>query len=209
MKGKLNSRKSGLLVFGLCLAVFLAASVVTVAGQGSYSSGSNATGPSASVSSPQSSAPSGSNAPVSSTSGSDRTYCVSMGYLYRTNPGVNGNQPICQLSDYSWCDANAFATGKCGASIGATGFNNSYGNYYPYFYDYPYSNNYPYTGTTPGAAIDACTGSGGNVTNVHTPYGDVDVCKFPNGNIMDLNGLYNGFSGDKWYYYAYNFLNAP
>jgi hypothetical protein len=80
---------------------------------------------------------SGSNVPSSAT-GSDRTYCVGMGYLYRTTPGVNGGLPICQFSDYSWCDANAFPTGKCGTSTIADGFCNSYGNYYPYFYDYPY-----------------------------------------------------------------------
>lgn len=132
-----------------------------------------------------------------------------MGYLYRTNPGVNGNQPICQFSDYSWCDANAFATGKCGASTSATGFYNPYGVYYPYFYDYPYYGGYTYPRMTPGQSIDACTSAGGNVTSVHTPYGDVDVCRFPNGNIMDLYGLSNGLLGDNWYYYAYSYLNAP
>ena len=208
MKGKLNSGKSGLLVVGLFIAVVLIAGVTTVAGQGSYSSGSYAPSSSASVSYP-SSATSGSAAPVSSSSGSDRTYCVSMGYLYRTTPGVNGGQPICQFSDYSWCDANAFSTGKCGASVGTNGFYNPYGNYYPYFYDYPNYNGYSYPGVTPGGSIDACTSRGGVVSSVHTPYGDVDVCKFPNGNTMDLYGMYNGIQGDNWYYYAYNYLNAP
>jgi hypothetical protein len=68
---------------------------------------------------------------------------------------------------------------------------------------------YSYPGLTPGDSIDACTSAGSNVTSVHTPYGDVDVCKFPNGNIMDLFGLYNGIQGDNWYNYAYNYLNAP
>ncbi len=95
---------------------------------------------------------------------------------------------------------HAFVTGKCGANILLTASTIHMENNYPYFYDYPYSNNYPYTGTTPGAATDACTGIGGNVTSVHTPYGYVDVCKFPNGDIMDLYGLYNGFQGDSWYY---------
>ena len=132
-----------------------------------------------------------------------------MGYLYRTTPGVNGGQPICQFSDYSWCDANAFATGKCGANIGSNGFYN------------PTATTIHTSTTilTPAAirildrllaqSIDACTSGGGSVSSVHTPYGDVDVCKFPNGNIMDLYGMYNGLLGDNWYYYAYNFLNAP
>jgi putative hemolysin len=179
MKGKRNSRKSGLLVVGLFIAVVLTAGVAIVAGQGS------------------------------SSSGSDRTYCVSMGYLYRTTPGANGGQPICQFSDTSWCDANAFATGKCSASVSSNGFYNPYGNYYPYFYDYPYSSGYSYPGQTPGATIDACTSGGGTISSVHTPYGDVDVCKFPNGNIMDLYGMYNGIRSDNWYYYAYNWLNSP
>lgn len=208
MKGKINSRKSGLLFIGLCLAVFLTAGVVIVAGQGSYSSGSYAIGPSASVSYPQSSATSGSGALVSTTPSSDRAYCVRMGYLYRTNAGVNNGQPICQFSDYSWCDANAYATGKCGLGNSATGFYNPYGIYYPYLYDYPYYYNYPYI-MTPGQSINACTNAGGNVSSVHTPYGDVDVCKFPNGNIMNLYGAYNGLLGDSWYYYANNYLNAP
>ena len=208
MKCKLNSGKSGLLVIGLLMTVVLTVGVATVAGQG-YSSGSYAPGTPASVSSPQSPVVSASTAPVSSSSGSDRTYCVSMGYLYRTTPGVNGGQPVCQFSDYSWCDANSFTTGKCGANVGSNGFYNPYGNYYPYFNDYPYSSGYSYPGLTPGQSIDACTSRGGSVSSVHTPYGDVDVCKFPNGNIMDLYGMYNGLLGDNWYYSAYNYLNAP
>lgn len=208
MKGKLNSGKSGLLVVGLFMAVVLTVGIATVVGQG-YSTGSYTPSSPASVSNPQGSAVSGS-APATSTASSDRTYCVSMGYLYRTTPGVNGGQPICQFSDYSWCDANAFATGKCGATNSANGFYNPYGTYYPYFYDYyPYSSGNYYPGQTPGQAIDACTSAGGNITSVHTPYGDVDVCKFPNGSIMDLYGMYNGLLGDNWYYYAYNYLNAP
>lgn len=208
MKDKLNSRKSGILVVGLLMAVVLAVGIATVAGQG-YSSGSYAPSTPASVSPPQSSAAYGSAAPASSTSSSDRTYCVSMGFLYRTNPGVNNNQPICQISDISWCDANAFATGKCGATTSTNGFYNPYGIYYPYYYDYPYYSGYSYPGQTPGQSIDACTSAGGNVSTVHTPYGDVDVCKFPNGNIMDLYGMYDGLLGDNWYYYAYNYLNSP
>lgn len=204
MKGKFNSWKSGLLVVGLFMAVVLTVGVATVAGQG-YSTGAYT--PSVSVSNPQTPAVSGSTASVPSSPSSDRTYCVSMGYLYRTTPGVNGGQPICQFSDYSWCDANAYATGKCGANVGSNGFTNPYGYYYPYFYDYPYSNGYSYL--TPGQSVDACFGAGGKVSSVHTPYGDVDVCKLPNGNIMNLYGMYNGLLGDNWYYSAYNFLNAP
>jgi putative hemolysin len=195
MKGKLNLRISGLLVVGLFIAVVLVIGVATVAGQGTYSLGSNESSSSA--------------ATATSSSGSDRTYCVSMGYLYRTSPGINGGQPICQFSDYSWCDASDFATGKCSANIGANGFYNPYGNYYPYFYEYPYYNGYYYSGLTPGESIDACTSAGGTISSVHTPYGDVDVCKLPNGDIIDLYGMYSGILGDNWYYHAYNWLNAP
>jgi putative hemolysin len=189
MKGKLNSRESGLLVVGLCLSVILTASTVIVAWQGSYSSGSYATGSSVSASYPQSSALSGSNVPISSASGSDRTYCVSMGYLYRTNPRVMAASQICQFSDYSWCDAMPPLQESAAPAPLLTASTIHMENTIHTSNDYPYSNNYPYTGTTPGAATDACTGRGGNVTSVHTPYGDVDVCKFPNGDIMDLYGL--------------------
>jgi hypothetical protein len=27
--------------------------------------------------------------------------------------------------------------------------------------------------------------------------------------VMNLNGLYNGYLGDNWNYWAYSFLNSP
>ncbi len=142
---------------------------------------------------------------VSSVDGqsSDETYCVDSGYLYRTIQGVNNGQGICQFTDYTWCDAHAFATGQCNV--------NSFGFYNPYGYYYPYSNFYgaSYSGLTPGEAIDSCTNSGGQVESVHTPYGDVDVCAFPGGRTVDLYRLYNGALGNYWPYYAYSWLNSP
>lgn len=184
MKSRLDSKISRLMFVGLCITFILSSSIMIVAGQGPTSLGAYASS--------------------SSASDSDRNYCVTMGYLYRTSPGLNEGQPICQFSDSSWCDANAFATGECAPSR-ANGFFNKYGIYYPYYYDYPY----PYTGLTPGAAVDACTSNGGTVSSVHTPYGDVDVCKFPNGRIVDLYDLYNGAWGNDWHYYAYSWLNPP
>jgi putative hemolysin len=188
MTGRLNTRKFGLLFVGICIEAILAIAP-NVSGQGVYS-GSYTPIPSAS----------GSSASTPSTSSSDRAHCVGSGYLYKTTPDLNGGQPVCQFDDYNWCDANAFATGKC--SIGANGFYNPYGIYYPYTYNYPIR-------PTPGGANDACFSRGGNVRSVHTPYGDVDMCVLPDGSMIDLYGLYNGYLGDEWEYFAYSFLNAP
>jgi len=173
MIGKLNKWRSGALLVGLCFVAVLATASL-VAGQGS---------------------------PSSSTSSSDRSYCVGMGYLYRTDPGINNGQGFCQFGN-GWCDAHAFASGSCGASN--SGFFNPYGYYYPYYYStyYPFGLNY-------GGSINSCRSYGGSVQSIHTPYGDVDECVFPNGRTMDLYGLYNGYLGDVWYNYAYSFLNPP
>jgi putative hemolysin len=150
------------------------------------------------------------------TSGPDRSYCVSMGNLYTTSPAVNNGKGICQFSDNSWCDAHAFFVGNCSR--------NTNGAYNPYSYN-----------NAQGAldiadATKACQHNGGRVENVHTAYGDVNLCVFPDGSSVDLRGLYNGiyngaydgfynspyngyydgiYGGNNWYYWAYSWLNAP
>ena len=144
------------------------------------------------------------------TSGPDRAYCVSMGYLYTTSPGVNSGKGVCQFPDNSWCDGHAFFTGDC------TNANSAYN---PYFY------NNPQGALDIADATKACQKNGGRVENVHTAYGDVNLCVFPDGSSVDLRGLYNGVYGgnygpyygyyngiygtDNWYYWAYSWLNAP
>jgi putative hemolysin len=63
------------------------------------------------------------------------------------------------------------------------------------------------------SATKTCQKYGGAVQRVHTSYGDVNMCVFPDGSYVNLMGLYNnvygGFPGDNWYYYAYSWLNAP
>jgi hypothetical protein len=190
MTGKLNKWKLGFLFAGLCTVVILA-TVLTVAGQGTYSSGSY----------PSVSSASGSSASTPSTSSSDRAYCVGLGYLYRSAPGINNGQGFCQFGGNSWCDAHTFATGSCSPS--SYGFSNPYGNYYPYYYSaYPYGQNY-------GGSINSCQDYGGSMQSIHTPYGDVNECVYPNGSPMNSYGPYDGYLGDNWYYYAYNYLNSP
>lgn len=195
MTGKLNTWKMRFLFAGLCVALVLS-SATTAAGQGTYSSGSY----------PQFSSASGSPAPAASSSSSDRAYCVGQGYLYRTAPGINNGQGFCQFGGISWCDAHAFATGSCSPS--SYGFYNRYGYYYPYYYSvYPYGLNY-------GGSINSCQDFGGSVKSIHTPYGDVNECVYPNGNVMDIysgfyGGPYDGYLGDNWNYFAYSFLNSP
>jgi hypothetical protein len=138
--------------------------------------------------------------PSSSNASTDRSYCVDLGYLYRTDPGINNGQGFCQF-DSSWCDAHAFATGKCGTTT--SGFFNPYGYYYPYYSAY-----YPY-GPNHGGLVASCSRYNGSVQTIHTPYGDVDQCVLPNGMVMDLYGLYNGYLADSWYRTAYSFLNPP
>ncbi len=158
---------------------------------------------------------------VVDTSGPDRAYCVGTGSLYVTTPGVNSGKPVCQFSNSSWCDAHAFFTGNC---TGSPSYANSY--------------------STPLSALDladatkTCQKYAGHVENVHTPYGDVNLCLFPDGSSVDLrslnratgnqiygmpyNGIYytpyngfytmpdNGFNdANAWYYDAYAFLNSP
>jgi len=162
MAPKLTISGARLLLLGLCLSVLLAACALSAAGQGTYQPISSAT-------------------QAANTSGPDRSYCVSLGYLYATNPGVNGGKPICQFPDGSSCDAHAFFTGNCSGLGLASPYN-------PTFY-------------SSQGALDIAAGTaecqrlGGEVQNVHTPYGDVDLCILPGGNTMDLRALANGVSG--------------
>ncbi len=191
---------------GLCISVLLAAFTLSAAGQGTYQVISPATQP-------------------IDTSGPDRGHCVGNGYLYTTNPAVNGGRPICQFPDGSSCDAHAFFTGNC-SGPGASS---------------PYNPTYYASGQ---GALDIASGTkecqrlSGGVQSVHTSYGDVNLCVFPDGSTMDLRALANGAYGyygpypygtypygtyssgtypyyyyspyrDNWYYSAYAWLNSP
>lgn len=127
---------------------------------------------------------------------SARTHCVKMGYLYKSGTSQNGGQGMCQFPDNSWCDAQAYYRGECGPSISP--------NIYP---NYAYGNSYP----SPMSAEGLCSRNGGSLRNVHTPYGDVTLCVFPNGSTCDLQSLSSGTCGgvDYWTVYARSWLNAP
>jgi putative hemolysin len=133
---------------------------------------------------------------VVDTSGPDRAYCVGTGNLYATTPGVNNNRPICKFTDNTWCDAHSFFAGNCTGNSRP-----SYTKYASY--------------TTPLSALDladvtkTCQTRGGQVQNVHTPYGDVNLCVFPDGSSVDLRSLSsavyrNGINGmpDNGIYYT-------
>jgi putative hemolysin len=139
-----------------------------------------------------------SNAP-----GSDQSYCVQSGYLYRTDPTVNNGKGICQFPDDSWCDAHAFAIGSCAPSLIVM--------YDPFVYPSEMLDIYSNTisPVTLNQAIATCHNAGGEVQTVHSPYGDVDLCVFPNGSTVDLMGLYGGIYSDSWHVYASSWLNAP
>lgn len=123
-----------------------------------------------------------------------RSYCVSMGYLYRTSPGINGGQPICEFPDKAWCDAAAYYRGTCSRVLSP--------NIVP-AYVYGPTDQY----ATP---TRICLSRGGYLQNVHTPYGDVNICVFPNGEKCDLQSLARGACGvDYWTVYARNWLDAP
>jgi len=192
MTFELKNRKRTFLFAVLGIAVFLATGVLAAAGQGI------------------------------DTSGPDSAYCTGMGYLYTTKPGINNDHAVCQFPDGTWCDAHAFFTGDCAAPTNVSYNPNLYIN--PYTYNpYPFSNPYnyynPYRYNNPQGALDiaaaskTCQKSGGAVQSVHTSYGDVNMCVFPDGSYIDLmalrNGIHGGFYGDNWYYYAYSWLNAP
>ncbi len=213
MVNKFNSNK-GLILFAMLGTIALLSTAITVAvGQGVYEQGMNVSGQSI------------------TTSGPDSAYCTGNGYYYTTVPGVNNGKAICQFPDGKWCDAHAYFTGDCAASSNVSyNPNLAYNPNIPYnlnlynapaAYGNPYIYNNPYTYNNPQGALDiadatkTCQQYGGIVQHVHTSYGDVSICVFPNGNYIDLNGLNSatyaggGLVGDNWYYSAYSWLNAP
>jgi len=123
------------------------------------------------------------------------SYCVSSGYLYSTSPGVNGGQGVCVFPDKSWCDASGFYQGNCGPSLSP--------------------NIFPGYATGTGSVVTAspeaiCRSSGGSMKSVHTPYGDILMCVFPDGTTCDSKALSEGRCGaDYWTIYAQSWLNAP
>ena len=110
---------------------------------------------------------------VADTSGPDRAYCVGTGNLYATTPGINNGKPVCQFAGNAWCDAHAFFTGNCTGSTS------------PYYAGY----NTPMSALDIADATKTCNTQGGQVQNVHTPYGDVNLCVFPDGASVDLRSL--------------------
>jgi putative hemolysin len=124
-----------------------------------------------------------------------RTHCVSSGYLYRTTPSLNGGQGICSFPDNSWCDANEFYNGSCGPRLTP--------NILP---GYAFA-----TGSTKVASMqEICISSGGRIKSVHTPYGDIAICVFPDGTTCDAKAISEGRCGaDYWTIYAQSWLNAP
>ncbi|HNX40404.1 MAG TPA: DUF333 domain-containing protein [Methanothrix sp.] len=55
-----------------------------------------------------------------------------------------------------------------------------------------------------------CNNSGGTVRSVHTPYGNIAMCVFPDGVTCDLKSITEGkFGEDAWTRYARSWLNAP
>jgi putative hemolysin len=124
-----------------------------------------------------------------------RSYCVKSGYLYSTSPGTNGGQGMCVFPDKSWCDCQAFFQGDCRRNLKP--------NILPGYVSESGS-----TWTQSAASI--CMSSGGSLRSVHTPYGDITVCAFPDGRTCDLNSLAEGrCGGDRWLAYARSWLDAP
>lgn len=119
------------------------------------------------------------------------SYCVQMGYLYRGSSSMNSGQGICEFQDKTWCDAQAFYAGQCGPRLSPNLLPSSENMWSP-------------------SASTLCQNAGGHLQNVHTPYGDVILCVFPNGRTCDIQSLYNGMcGGDGWLRYAQSWLNAP
>lgn len=124
-----------------------------------------------------------------------RSYCVRSGYLYSASPGVNNGQGICVFPDNRWCDSQAFFQGTCSRDLKPN--------------------------IMPGYASEAepmwtqssdsmCRGSGGSLRSVHTPYGDITICAFPDGRTCDMKSLAEGrCGGDMWLTYARSWLDAP
>jgi putative hemolysin len=116
-----------------------------------------------------------------------------MGYLYHTVPVAGGVEERCVFPDNTYCEANAFFDGTCTRTP-----------YPPSYYDV-------YSGRADWIpqARRLCYDSGGSLREVHTPYGDVVMCVFPNGSVCDIRSLLAGMCGDNWLSYAYGWLNAP
>jgi len=124
-----------------------------------------------------------------------RTYCVKSGYLYSSSPGVNGGQGMCVFPDKSWCDSQAFFQGTCSHSLKP--------NILPRYVSEPEA-----MWAQSSGAI--CRSSGGVLRSVHTPYGDITMCAFPDGRTCDLKSLAEGrCGGDMWMVYARSWLDAP
>jgi len=173
--------------------------------------------------------------------GPEGAYCVNSGYLYATVPGVNNGNPICQFPDNSWCDAYAYYLGNCTPSFSPSGYvatggavtpsglvvpGSVYNPYAinPYYYNSPAYSNVTQSALDIADETKTCQSMGGSVQQVHTTYGDVNLCVFPDGSSIDLaqlaSGAYGGIPGpvvyingiptsDGWFYYAYSWLNAP
>ncbi len=124
-----------------------------------------------------------------------RSYCVRSGYLYRAAPGLNNGMGICEFSDKSWCDAQAFYAGECGP------------NRIPWTST---SYQYPAAGTWNSTISQMCSERGGMLQEVHTPYGDMVLCVLPGGQTCSPESLYSGSCWqDDWLTYARSWLNAP
>jgi putative hemolysin len=123
---------------------------------------------------------------------SAQSYCVKMGYLYRALPTAGGMEERCIFPDSTYCEAKAFLNGTCTRT------------------PYPSSSSYVYSGSADWGpqARRMCANSGGRLREVHTPYGDVVTCAFPDGSICDLRALLAGMCGDNWFSYAYGWLHA-
>jgi putative hemolysin len=139
---------------------------------------------------------------ILSSSGPDCAHCVSNGYVCKKLPELNDNEPICQFPDGRWCDAHEFFIGNCSSS---GTFLNPFGFY-----------NNPQGALDIADAAKTCNHYGGGVEMVHTPYGDSNICIFPNGQAIDLPQLNRLTSLPQreqqqaiWNMEAYNFLNSP
>lgn len=119
------------------------------------------------------------------------SYCVKMGYLYRTSPSMNNGQGVCEFPDKTWCDAQAYHAGRCGPSLSSNALTRPY-----------------ITSSISDQAL--CSRNGGRLESVHTPYGDVMLCVFADGRACDIQSLRSGrCGGDNWLRYAESWLNAP
>jgi putative hemolysin len=124
-----------------------------------------------------------------------RSYCVKSGYLYSTSPGINGGLGMCVFPDKSWCDVQSFFQGSCSRSFSP--------NILP---GYATGSESMWT----QSADSICRSSGGSLRSVHTPYGDITVCAFPDGRSCDMNSIVEGRCGrDSWQVYARSWLDAP